>query len=272
MIAQVDLKIGSWVEQLQQKGKHAFSLDLLEKELPNYTSIGVKRALSRLSAKGKVVSIHKGYYLIVPPQYASRGILPPAIFLDSYMKYLGRSYYVALLSAAAYHGAAHQQPQEFFVVVNLPPMRPMIKKGLKINYITKKEIPIDFMDIKKTESGYLTLSNPVLTAADLFLFEKRVGGINRIATILAELVEIIKPEDFKVELIKIISITAMQRLGFLLEHVIEEAALADALYESLRQSGEKFYRTPLKFKSPSKGFSSDNRWKVIPNIKIEMDI
>ncbi|MFA5816593.1 MAG: hypothetical protein WC865_13340 [Bacteroidales bacterium] len=51
----VDLKIGSWVEKLQRRGKHAFSLELLEKELPNYTAIGYKRALSRLSAKGQVV-------------------------------------------------------------------------------------------------------------------------------------------------------------------------------------------------------------------------
>ncbi len=272
MIDKEGLKIRSWIEQLQRKGKHAFSLGLLEEELPSYTSTGYKRALSRLSAKGKIVSIYKGYYLIVPPQYASRGILPPAIFLDSFMKYLGRPYYLALLNAAAYHGAAHQQPQEFFVVINLPSMRQMFKKGLKINYLIKKEIPNSFLEKRKTESGYLTLSNPVLTAADLFIYEQRVGGINRIATILTELVETMEPEDFKVELINSLPISALQRLGFILEHAIENNILADALYESLRQSGEEFYRIPLKVKASTKGLSSDKRWKVIANTQIEMDV
>ena len=272
MIDQVDLKIGSWIEKLQRKGKHAFSLKLLEEELPNYTSTGYKRALSRLSDKGKIVSVYKGYYLIIPPQYASRGILPPAIFLDSFMNYLGRSYYLALLNAAAYHGAAHQQPQEFFVVINLPSMRPMLKKGLKINYIIKKEIPLKFLEKRKTESGYITLSNPVLTAADLFIYEKRVGGINRISTILIELAEAIKPEDFEVELIKSLPISALQRLGFILEHVIENNVLADGLYDSIRLSGAKLFRIPLKVKASTKGLPSDNRWKVIVNIHIEMDL
>jgi len=264
-----DIKIGSWVEQLQRMGKHSFSLELLEKELPNYSSIGYKRALSRLSAKGQVVSIYKGYYLIIPPQYASRGILPPAIFLDTFMKYLGRPYYLALLNAAAYYGAAHQQPQEFFVVTTLPAMRPTLKKGLKVNYIGKKEIPVTFLETKKTESGYLTLSNPVLTATDLFQFERRVGGLNRIATVLNELAEEIKPRDFSLALIESTPVAALQRLGYILDNVIERKDLANGLYQALKQAKTNLFRIPLKGSVPAKGFSSDERWKVIVNTEIE---
>src|SRR5659263_273828 len=103
---QVEMKIGNWIEKLQSLGKSAFSLELLIHELPNYTAIGIKRSLSRLSAKGQIVSIYKGYYLIIPPQYASKGILPPAIFLDAFMIFLERPYYLALLNAAAFWGFA----------------------------------------------------------------------------------------------------------------------------------------------------------------------
>jgi predicted transcriptional regulator of viral defense system len=271
MTQQVDIKIRNWIDRLQSQGRHAFSLELLEKELPNYTVIGFKRALSRLSAKGQIVSIYKGYYLIIPPQYASKGILPPAIFLDTLMKYLERPYYLALLNAAAFHGASHQQPQEFFVVTNLPSMRSMQKKSLKINYISKKEIPDKLLETKKTESGYLTISNPILTATDLIQFEKRVGGINRVATILNELAEAIKPDDFNIFIIENTSITALQRLGYILDKVFQNKVLADALFQVLQKAEAKLFRIPLKASAPTKGFSSDERWKVIVNAVIDID-
>jgi len=52
MCEQVEMKIGNWIEKLQSLGKSAFSLELLIHELPNYTAIGIKRSLSRLSPKG----------------------------------------------------------------------------------------------------------------------------------------------------------------------------------------------------------------------------
>jgi len=271
MNEQVDLKIRNWIEILQSHGKSAFSLELLNSELSNYTATGIKRALSRLTAKGKIISIHKGYYLIIPPQYFSRGVLPPALFLDSLMESLKRPYYLALLNAASFYGASHQQPQEFFVVTNFPVLRATHKKGLKINYISKSEIPERLLNLKNTESGYLKISNHVLTATDLIQFEKRVGGINRVATVLNELTEEIHAEDFNELLLESVPVTALQRLGYILDRVIENKELADSLFQSLERVGTKLFRIPLKASVPSSGFPSDERWKVIVNIEIEMD-
>ena len=112
----------------------------MEKELPDPSETARRSALKRLSKKGKIVSIHKGFYLIISAPYANRGILPPALFMDSLMNFLKRPYYVGLLSAAALYGAAHQQPQEYFVVTDFPVLRPAHKKGLKVNFISKKNI------------------------------------------------------------------------------------------------------------------------------------
>src|SRR5690606_8415197 len=98
--------------------------------------------------------------------------------------------------AAAFHGASHQKPQEYFVMTNFPVLRPTQKKGLKVNYISIKEIPEVLIEKRKTEAGYLNLSNAVLTAGDLIQFERRVGGLNRAATVLNELAEVIDPSDF----------------------------------------------------------------------------
>lgn len=123
------------------KRKLAFSLSELKQSFENDTETSLKRVLDRLSEKEKVVSVFKGYYVIVPPQYFSKGILPTAMFIDGLMRYLDRKYYVALLNAAALHGASHQQPQEYFIVTEYPVLRPTNKKGIKINYISTIQLP-----------------------------------------------------------------------------------------------------------------------------------
>ena len=61
------------------------------------------------------------------------------------MKFLGKEYYVALLSAATLQGAAHQQPMEFFVITNSRILRDKQKDDVKINFVTKKNIPIKYL-------------------------------------------------------------------------------------------------------------------------------
>jgi predicted transcriptional regulator of viral defense system len=261
----------SWASDLLAQGKHAFSLDTLRLAFQNQTESATKSALKRLVDKGLIISIHKGYYLIIPPQYKSKGILPPALYLDAFMQELKRPYYLAMLNAAAYHGASHQQPQEFFVVTNFPVLRPTHKKGLKVNYISKKEIAVNLLDIKKTETGYLKISNPVLTATDLIQYAKRVGGINRVATVLNELVESITDDAFNAYLLDHVPVAALQRLGYMLDKIFDKQELANALFNTLQQNNTELFRTPLKAAAAVKGFSADEKWKVIVNTQIEID-
>lgn len=268
---QIEIGIHSWIEKLQSQGTYTFSLANIQEQLPGYSGTAIKSALNRLTKKGTIISIHKGYYLIIPPQYKSKGVLPPTLYLDAFMMHLNRPYYLGLINAAAYHGASHQQPQEFFVVTTFPVLRPTIKKGLKVNYISKKEIPDTLIESRKTEAGYLNISNPVLTATDLIQYEKRIGGINRAATILNELAEAIKPEVFNKYLLQKSPVTTLQRLGYLLEHECKNHVLADALFKLMKGNDAKLFRIPLKTLGTKKGFSSENRWKVIVNTEIEID-
>jgi len=260
-----------WVNHLLAKGKYAFALHQFRADFPEQSDTANKFALKRLVDKEQIISIHKGYYLIIPPQYRSRGVLPPTLFLDALMKELTRPYYLALLNAAAYHGASHQQPQEFFVITCFPVMRPMQKKGLKINYLSKKEIPDALLETRKTETGYLKVSNPALTATDLIQYAKRVGGINRVAAVLAELAESIQPNAFDANLLQHVPVTALQRLGYLLDNVFDNQPLANALYIALQNNKATLFRIPLKASASVKGFVSDDRWKVIVNTTIELD-
>jgi predicted transcriptional regulator of viral defense system len=264
-------KLSSWIDNLLTKGKNAFTLTEAKEAFLNQSDVAVKSSLDRLSAKGNIVSILKGYYLIISPQYAARGILPPALFIDGLMKSLERQYYVGLLNAASYYGSAHQQPQEFYVFTTLPVLRATKKRSIKINYISKKEIPLTLLEKRKSETGYINISSPELTASDLVQFEKRIGGLNRAATVLNELAEAIRPEQLNETFLKQIPATTIQRLGYLLEKVLNKKDLATHLFEQSESVGIKFYRIPLKLNSVIKGFPTDNKWKVIVNSEIEID-
>jgi hypothetical protein len=50
-----------------------------------------------------------GVAVVVPPEYREAGCPPASWFIHDLMRFLGQPYYVALLTAAAIHGAAHQQ-------------------------------------------------------------------------------------------------------------------------------------------------------------------
>jgi predicted transcriptional regulator of viral defense system len=266
-----NFRLDDWINHLQSKGKLAFSLDNLRKEANTLSKEAIKSALNRLSGKDKILSIHKGYYLIIPPIYQSKGVLPPIYFIDEMMKSLNRPYYVGLLNAAALHGAGHQQPQTFCVVSNFPVLRPTIKKGIRINYLTIKEIPIHYIEQLKTESGYVNVSSPELTATDLVQHEKNVGGLNRVATVLNELAEAIRPEKLNKAFLENIPIATIQRLGYLMDYELDNAVIANKLFEEMKTLGKVFYRIPLKSNKATKGYETNEKWKVVLNTEIEID-
>lgn len=264
-------RVEEWIDKQIAYGRNAFSLDRAKGELPQYSETAIKRSLNRLSRKGKIVSTHKGYYVIVTPQYSSRGILPPALFIDGLMRFLERPYYVGLLNAAAFYGAAHQVPQEFFVFTTFPVMRPTVKKGIKINYLTRKDIPTHLLEERKTETGTIQISSPELTAADLVQHPKRVGGLNRVVEVLSELIDAIRIESLNKEFIDAVPTAVIQRLGYLLETAIGAETLAEGLYQSADVKGEKFFPVPLTPTGRKRGIPVETRWNVIVNETIDTE-
>jgi hypothetical protein len=84
----------------------------------------------------------RGFHVIVPPEYRSLGCLPPEQFAPALMETLGMPYYAGLLSAAQFHGAAHQRPQVFQVVVEsiTHSIRRRIDGGHRWNDLLRRDI------------------------------------------------------------------------------------------------------------------------------------
>jgi predicted transcriptional regulator of viral defense system len=257
--------------EMQSKGIYAFSLAEIRESFPGQSNQALALALNRAVNKGRIRSVHKGYYVIIPPEYASQGAPPPPLFIDGLMRYLDRKYYVGLLNAAAYHGAAHQQPQEFTVVTGLPPLRMKQSNSIKIQFVAKKVLPGSGIEQRKTDTGYFGISSAELTAFDLIQFEERVGGLTRVSQVLSELVEAMDEARLQQLLNRHeIAPAYVQRLGYMLEKLEEESPFPELLKTYLEKTNKPLQRVPLRPKGKRAGYLVNPRWKIIENMNIDI--
>ena len=259
--------IETYLETVRAKGRYSFSMEELLNEFKiSYDALAQR--LYHLKGENKIAQIRQGFYVIIPPEYAALGTLPPDLFIDAMMKYLDKEYYVGLLSAAALHGAAHQQPTTFFVMSKFPAPRNIDKKKGKIHFFSKQNIIKEGVIQKKTPAGRIYVSSPELTAFDL-LDNINQFGINRIVTILMELYEVMLPSKLS-KIAKLVgNKTNIQRLGFILEHAVGEEKLSNALYKIISKSYfTKISLSPLK----KKNGELNEKWKLIINEQIEPDL
>ena len=262
--------LDSFIDNQRANGKYNFTTEGLHIQL-GVSENALKKTLQRLKSQEAVVMVRRGFYVIVPPEYRAKGIIPTSFYVNDLMKFLNRDYYVGLLNAAAYHGAAHQQPQNYSVITEGIALRSIKNDKVSINFYIKKFWNKEDIIKKKVDTGYINISSAELTALDLVSYYNEVGGFNRVATLIEELKEAIQPEKL-IETIKKYEDTAVvQRLGYLLEYVLEENELSNALYKYLESI--EHYPTllrPQKKKTENK--ITGNKWKIVPNIEIEADI
>ena len=150
---------------LASRGRYHFTTQEARRHLKG-SGPAIRAVLRRLSAKGQIATPYRGFHVIVPPEYRAIGCLPPAQFVPQLMAYLRQPYYAGLLSAAEFHGAAHQRPQVFSVVV--PMNRPRIECGrVRVEFVARlaaKAVPTVAIN---TPRGPIKVSTPEATALDL---------------------------------------------------------------------------------------------------------
>ncbi|KAA6331824.1 hypothetical protein EZS27_019603 [termite gut metagenome] len=263
--------VKDWVESLQKEGKISFSLTEAAERFPLQSRVVLKNSLTRLASKGKVYSVWQGFYVIVPIEYQTKGIVPEMFYINQLMEFLGHDYYISLLNASAFYAAAHQQPQEFTVVTTPPSLRSTQKRGVKISFNNKSTIPEQFTEQRKTSTGYIKISSPELTATDLIQFEKEIGGLNRAATVLNELAESLDFKKLSAQFFEYVPIPFIQRLGYLLDVELEYHSQAEDLFLQVKQHGCSFRNTPLKNRKSIVGCETNKKWKIIVNERIEID-
>ena len=265
------MNLKEWVDHETIRGRYIFTKeDVLGLQLP-ISEQALQNSLNRLTERGIIMSPWQNFYVAIPTEYKLKGVVPPTFYIDRLMKFLGRDYYVSLLSAAAMNGASHQQPMVFQVTVNGKPIRSGIKNGTRLEFTLRQDLPLEFTKKVKSQMGYMTVSGPELTALDIVAEEKKIGGLSRAAEVLVELSGMTSWDKSKLSLLTHYRSGTLQRLGYLLEF-IETQQQADDLYDLICQTDKVLRKVPLKQKAPvTDNMSVNKRWKIIENYKLEID-
>src|SRR5829696_4632384 len=158
------MRITEFLTKLTANGDCCFTYPQA-KEALGVSDIAVRAALRRLKKKGELAQPQNEFYVIVPPEYRVLGCRPADQFIHELMQFINTPYYVCLLSAAQYHGAAHHRPQQFQVMTHQK-RQPILCGQIKIVFITKKDIKhTPTMNINVSQ-GTVIASTPEATAMD----------------------------------------------------------------------------------------------------------
>ncbi len=255
-----------FLENLAAAGRYLFGSAEARSAL-GLSAVATTMAVNRLAKQGAIASPARGFYVIVPPEYRALGCLPAEQFIPALMKSLGLRYYAGLLTAAQYHGAAHQRPQEFQVF--LDQRRRRVACGqVRVAFMVRKrlrEVPVQQFN---TPRGSLQVSTPEATAFDLVGYQHHAGGLDQVATVLSELAERIDPKKL-LAAAETAPLPWAQRLGYLLVRAGagEKAAplktyVRDRAHES----------TSLLPKAPRGKAVRDEDWKLFVNVQVQVDL
>lgn len=256
----------NYIADLAAKGRHQFTSEEARKAL-GVSADAAKLALNRLAHKTLVASPARGFYVIVPPEYRALGCLPAEQFIPALMERLGLAYYAGLLSAAQYHGAAHHRPQAFQVMLSKA-RRPLRCGRVRVAFVKRgraDEVPVQSVN---TPRGRLLVSTPEATAVDLVGYPDRAGGLDLVATVLAELAESIEPGTL-VAAAKTAPVSWAQRLGYLLGRI----GAADRTADLNRYVREEARQTVALL--PGAGPADaprDRDWKLLINAELDPEL
>lgn len=254
------------VDSLAAQGRSCFTYQEFLR-LAGSTEIAVKSALHRLQKKGEIAMPYRGFYVILLPMHRIVGCVPAAQFIPHLMEHLGEVYYAGLLSAAEYHGAAHQRPQVFQVMV-AKVRRPITCGNIRVQFIYRKNAAAIPTELRNTTAGSIKVSSPEATALDVVGYVSHCAGLDNVASILTELAERIDPQRL-VEVAELSPVSYAQRLGYLLEFVGEKD-LAKPLADYIRS--KRAVPTALIPRKGMRGATKDRRWQLYVNADVEPDI
>lgn len=263
------MRLSEYVKQLQKQGKLWFTKEQALNDLV-CSKESFRQALDKLKAKKRLVVIRRKLILIIPYEYESWGILPADWFIDPLMKLLGIPYYVGLLSAGEFHGAAHQKPMQLQVVTGQA-IKDIKHQRVHIRFLYSDNISKIPTQLLQVNTGYAVVSTPETTALDLCRYYKASGYWSNVATVLAELKEKINAEKLaQLANSQIYETPTIQRLGYLLSlPEVDAANLTNELAKIIQHKNARW--VPLQ---PGRKFidtARDPKWRIIINTEVEID-
>lgn len=264
------MKLSDFIDDLESKGRCWFlkkqALDII-----GCTEIALQESIKRLIRKKRLALIRADFLVIIPLTYKNKSIIPADWFIHSLMASMGLQYYVSLLSAANYYGAAHQKPQVFQVITNKN-IRKITKNGLRIEFYKNSNIDASLTNNFQASRGNIKIASPELLAFDLVQYYYACGYFSNIATVLFELKESIDPEKlFQIAISDKYTRAISQRLGYLMS--LDEVGgvnIVAKIQEYIKSEKPRF--VPLQVGQTYYKMPKNQDWRIWVNEEVEVDV
>ncbi len=259
--------LSQYVDSLLQSGRNTFTTADALKEM-GISKTAFKFASIRLLKKKRLAHPARGFYVIVPTEFQTDGVPPPSHYIDALMKFFQQPYYIGILSAAAFHGAAHQSPMEFQIVTSAP-IRKITLGNSRIACVTKNRLERTPTQPMRVWSGDIPVSTPEATAFDLLVYPHKSGYYSNIATVLIELSEVMNAKKLA-SVAEVFALTPIaQRLGYLLDAYATNKLTKD-LHLWVEEQNPRW--TPLRPGYKGKKSEKNEKWHIVVNEEVEPDL
>lgn len=263
------MKLSDFIDDLESKGR-CWLLKKQALDSIGCTKIALHESIKRLIRKKRLALIRGEFLVIIPLTYKNKGIIPADWFIHPLMESMKIPYYVSLLSAANYYGAAHQKPQIFQVITNTN-LRKITKNGLRIEFYRDSKMNISLVSNFQASRGNIKIASPELLAFDLVQYYYACGYFSNIATVLSELKESIDPEKlFQIAISDKYTRAISQRLGYLMS--LDEVGGADKvskIKEYIEYEKPRF--VPLQVGQTCYKMPKNQDWRIWVNEEVEVD-
>lgn len=254
-----------FVESLLRQGQVTFNLgDLVERS--GLSRIAARHQLLRLGNRVVRVAPRQEFFLVVSPEHQIIGAPPAAWWLDAYFRWLGRPYYLALLSAAAEYGAAPQALQVVQVITDKP-RRPLRLGRVRVEFRVKRDIAVTPVQPLASAYAPLLVSTRAATALDLVRYGSSLGGMQRVTQTLVPLLRDLRRAELTTALKVEREVATIQRFGLILE-ILGYSALADLAHEFLPDKVNKVLLDTGPGSDVSMAGGIGRRWATVVNTRI----
>jgi predicted transcriptional regulator of viral defense system len=256
----------SWIDGLQTQGRYSFQRAEAVRD-SGLSAQAAGKALQRAVKSGRLTRPKEYFYVIVPLEYRAAGAPPVSWFIHDLMKAMQLPYDVSLLSAAALHGASHQQPQTFQVMTDRS-VRSVLAGHTRIRFFASQYMDRAAAMPMKTPTGSMQVSSPETTVVDRVRFVNAAGHLDHVASVIAELAPSLRARRLVTALAVVHDIPNTQRLGYILDE-LGERKLSDSVHRWVQSRIERFQ--PLRLGQSMDDAPENHRWDLLINGPVEIE-
>ncbi len=264
-------EIKSKLFQLAKSVSPILSMSDITRYCPDVHYDSCMVTLQRMHKQGDLIQPWKGVYIISPDEYFNGNEVHVREYLDVIMRYTGRGYYVALQNSIEELVPSYDAPHlSFHVIVDgkgLPSSNGKTSPPLSLSY--SRLIPYSYIFNKETKYGNINIATAELTAIDLVTYIDATGGFQAIVEALKALSSKLNFRRMKEDIFEYRTAANIQRLGYIIENILDMPAKAQPLHDLLDKRYDKFYARNLLAPALPKSGNIDKRWQLDVNIELK---